>query len=134
MSTSKKKNHHGVITEMVLDLSIVLLTSTKSTIFLSPRTMYVNNNLSNYLTKNDTLIANQSFAVGLTTFEVTDKIPVVPDGYERVASILYTTQNYLFAQLAFVANDKVFLTVNNCHPSLSISSDIRCVQLYKRKI
>lgn len=94
----------------------------------------VNNNLSNYLTKNDTLIASQSFAVGLTTFEVTDKIPVVPDGYERVASILYTTQNYLFAQLAFVANDKVFLTVNNCHPSLSISSDIRCVQLYKRKI
>lgn len=93
-----------------------------------------NNNLSNYLTKNDTLIASQLFAVGLTTFEVTDKIPVVPDGYERVASILYTTQNYLFAQLAFVANDKVFLTVNNCHPSLSISSDIRCVQLYKRKI
>lgn len=96
--------------------------------------VYPNNNLSNYLTKNDTLIASQSFAVGLTTFEVTDKIPVVPDGYERVASILYTTQNYLFAQLAFVANDKVFLTVNNCHPSLSISSDIRCVQLYKRKI
>lgn len=94
----------------------------------------VNNNLSNYLTKNDTLIASQSFAVGLTTFEVTDKIPVVPDGYERVASILYTTQNYLFAQLAFVDNDKVFLTVNNCHPSLSINSEIRCVQLYKRKI
>ena len=92
-----------------------------------------NNNLSNYLTKNDTLIASQSFAVGLTTFEVTDKIPVVPDGYERVSSILYTTQNYLFAQLAFVDNDKVFLTVNNCHPSLSINSEIRCVQLYKQK-
>lgn len=88
---------------------------------------------SNYLTKNDTVIASQSFAVGLTTFEVTDKIPVVPDGYERVSSILYTTQNYLFAQLAFVANDKVFLTVNNCHPSLSINSEIRCVQLYKQK-
>ena len=88
---------------------------------------------SNYLTKNDTVIASQSFAVGLTTFEVTDKVPVVPDGYERVSSILYTTQNYLFAQLAFVANDKVFLTVNNCHPSLSINSEIRCVQLYKRK-
>lgn len=88
---------------------------------------------SNYLTKNDTVIASQSFAVGLTTFEVTDKIPVVPDGYERVSSILYTTQNYLFAQLAFVDNDKVFLTVNNCHPSLSINSEIRCVQLYKQK-
>lgn len=88
---------------------------------------------SNYLTKNDTVIASQSFAVGLTTFEVTDKIPVVPDGYERISSTLYTTQNYLFAQLAFLGN-KVFLTVNNCHPSLSISSDIRCVQLYKRKI
>ena len=88
---------------------------------------------SNYLTKNDAVIASQSFAVGLTTFEVTDKIPVVPDGYERVSSILYTTQNYLFAQLAFAANDKVFLTVNNCHPSLSINSEIRCVQLYKQK-
>lgn len=88
---------------------------------------------SNYLTKNDTVIASQSFAVGLTTFEVTDKIPVVPDGYERVSSILYTTQNYLFAQLAFLANDRVFLTVNNCHPSLSINSEIRCVQLYKQK-
>lgn len=93
----------------------------------------VNNNLSNYLTKYDTVIASQSFAVGLTTFEVTDKIPVIPDGYDRVVSILYTTQNYLFAQLAFLGN-KVFLTVNNCHPSLSISSEIRCVQLYKRKI
>lgn len=92
------------------------------------------NDLSNYLTKNDTVIASQSFAVGLTTFEVTDKVPVVPNGYERIVSILYTTQNYLFAQLAFVANDKVFLTVNNCHPSLSINSEIRCVQLYKRKI
>ena len=88
---------------------------------------------SNYLTKNDAVIANQSFAVGLTTFEVTDKIPAVPDGYERIASILYTTQNYLLTQLAFTSDDKVFLTVNNCHPSLSISSEIRCVQLYKQK-
>ena len=87
----------------------------------------------NYLTKNDTVIADQAFAVGLTTFEVTDKIPVVPNGYERIASILYTTQNYLVAQLAFTANDKVFLTVNNYHPSSSISSEIRCVQLYKQK-
>ena len=88
---------------------------------------------SNYLTKNDAVIANQVFAVGLTTLEVTDKIPAIPNGYERIASILYTTQNYLIAQLAFTADNKCFLTVNNYHPSLSIKSDIRCVQLYRLK-
>ena len=86
-----------------------------------------------YLIKTDVVIASQSFAVGLITFEVTDKIPVVPDGYERIASILYTTQNYLLAQLTFTADNKTFLTVNNYHPSLSIVSDIRCVQLYRLK-
>ena len=48
-----KKNHHGVITEMVLHLSIVLLTSTKSSRFFPHREnrmlilIQTNNNLSN---------------------------------------------------------------------------------------
>lgn len=85
------------------------------------------------LIQNDTIIASQAFAVGLSTFEVTDKIPAIPDGYERIASVLYTTQNYLLAQLTFTARHEVFVTVLNGHPSQSITSDIRCVQLYRLK-
>ena len=80
--------------------------------------------MGKYLIKTDEIIASQSFAVGLITFEVTDKIPAVPDGYERIASILYTTQNYLLTQLTFTARHEVFLTVLNGHPSQSITSDI----------
>lgn len=76
-----KKNHHGVITEMVLHLSIVLLTSTKSSRFFPHREnrmlilIQTNNNLSKCL---------QYIHSETDVFDFND--PKTPAGYHRLGA------------------------------------------------
>lgn len=74
-----KKNHHGVITEMVLHLSIVLLTLTKSSRFFPHREnrmlilIQTNNNLSNIgtVTTASGIYTTAEWAVGTNTAVLT---------------------------------------------------------------
>ena len=80
----------------------------------------------------DTVLVSKTFPVGLTTIEVTGKMAPTPSGYQRIASILYVTQNYLIAQLAFIANSQsVYVTVQNLNTT-ALYADVRCVQIYKK--
>lgn len=81
----------------------------------------------------DSLLLEQNFTTGVTTTDITDKMATVPSGYERIAAIVYTTQNYLLAQLAYISTGRIYITVDNRHQSDLIYSQIRCVQLIRRK-
>ena len=58
----------------------------------------LNSDLDFSLKIEDTVLVSKTFPVGLTTIEVTGKMATIPSGYQRIASILYVTQNYLMKQ------------------------------------
>lgn len=92
----------------------------------------LNGDLDFSLKIEDTVLVSKTFPVGLTTIEVTGKMATIPSGYQRIASILYVTQNYLIAQLAFIANSQsVYVTVQNLNTT-ALYADARCVQIYKK--
>ena len=92
----------------------------------------LNSDLDFSLKIEDTVLVSKTFPVGLTTIEVTGKMATIPSGYQRIASILYVTQNYLIAQLAFIANSQsVYVTVQNLNTT-ALYADARCVQIYKK--
>ena len=92
----------------------------------------LNSDLDFSLKIEDTVLVSKTFPVGLTTIEVTGKMSPIPSGYQRIASILYVTQNYLIAQLAFIANSQsVYVTVQNLNTT-ALYADVRCVQIYKK--
>lgn len=92
----------------------------------------LNGDLDFSLKIEDTVLVSKTFPVGLTTIEVTGKMAPTPSEYQRIASILYVTQNYLIAQLAFIANSQsIYVTVQNFNTA-ALYADVRCVQIYKK--
>ena len=92
----------------------------------------LNSDLDFSLKIEDTILVSKTFPVGLTTIEVAGKMAPTPSGYQRIASILYVTQNYLIAQLAFIANSQsIYVTVQNFNTA-DLYADVRCVQIYKK--
>ena len=91
----------------------------------------LNSDLKSNILSEDTILTSQSFKTGVTTYDVSGKMVPIPDGYIRIASIPYASQNFLLTQLAFTSKGSVYVTVQNQYGS-NLQADVRCVQLFKR--
>lgn len=91
----------------------------------------LNSDLKSNILSEDTILTSQSFKTGVTTYDVSGKMVPIPDGYIRIASIPYASQNFLLTQLAFTPKGSVYVTVQNQYDS-NLQADVRCVQLFKR--